>query len=236
MNIAIFCEESQAVCKAMRANGHRAFSFDLQECSGGHPEWHVVGDCLPMLNGNCTFTTKDTHTHTQRGRWDMIICNPPCTHLSVSGARHFEKKRADGRQRDAIELFCQFLKADCERVAIENPVNIISGDYVKQWFPNLCEKYGLPIKPQQTINPFEFGNPARKKTCLWLRGLQNLKATNVVTPKLISYKTRDGRTVTFSEDYCKTGPDRGKGRSKTYSGIAQAMADQWAGKAQEATE
>ena len=108
MKVLVACEESQEVCKAFRAKGHEAYSCDIQDCSGGHPEWHLQVDALELL----------------KLKWDMIIAFPPCTHLAVSGARHFEKKRADGRQREAIEFFCKFLTADCERIAIENPVGI----------------------------------------------------------------------------------------------------------------
>ena len=142
MTILVACEESQEICKAMRERGHRAFSADLQECSGGHPEWHIKGDVLPLLNGDCVFQTLDTRTHTQDGEWDMIIAFPPCTHLAVSGAKYFVKKREDGRQRDGIEFFCQFLVAKCDKISIENPIGIINGDYVTKWFPDLAEKYG----------------------------------------------------------------------------------------------
>lgn len=228
MNVLVACEESQTVCKAFRERGHRAFSCDLQECSGGHPEWHIRGDCLPLLSGNCEFMTADTHTHTQRGRWDLIIAHPPCTHLAVSGARHFEKKRADGRQEDAIKLFCAFLNADCERIAVENPVGIISGEYVNEWFPQLALEYGLPRKPTQIIQPYMFGDPHRKTTCLWLKGLPELIPTNVVSPTLVSYVCKSGKKVTFDE-YMVRGfeGDRAKHRSKTFEGIAQAMAEQW---------
>ncbi len=230
MNILVACEESQRVCKAFRDKGHRAFSCDIQQCSGGHPEWHIQGDVIPLLNGNCEFTTADTHTHThtQVGEWDMIIAFPPCTDLAVSGARHFEKKRLNGSQRASIEFFCKFLEAKCDKVMIENPVNIISGEYVKEHFPDLCEKYNLPIKPTQHIQPFWFGEPIRKKTCYWLKGLPKLKPTNVVEPEIIEYTRKDGRKTTFSKAHCiGLGKDRSKTRSKTAIGIAQAIADQW---------
>jgi site-specific DNA-cytosine methylase len=144
MNILVACEESQEVCKELRKRGHRAFSCDIQDCSGGHPEWHIQSDVTKLVNGDCTFKLQNGSSDRQEGRWDMIIAFPPCTHLAVSGAPHFEKKRADGRQRSGIEFFCLFLNADCEKIAIENPIGIISGDYVKQWFPDLADKYGLP--------------------------------------------------------------------------------------------
>jgi hypothetical protein len=186
-------------------------------------------DVLPLLNGRCSFITMDGQKHTVEGRWDMIIAFPPCTHLAVSGARHFEKKRADGRQREGIEFFCQFLIADCNKVAIENPVGIISGDYMLKWFPEIAERYGLPKKASQTIQPYEFGYPARKATNLWLRGLPTLIATEIVKPNLKSYPRKNGGVHTFSEDYGPGDKTAGSRRSKTYLGIAQAMADQWGG-------
>lgn len=229
MNILVACEESQTVCLAFRAKGHTAFSCDIIDCSGGHPEYHIMGDVLPLLNGNCTFKTCDGITHTITGKWDMILAFPPCTHLAVSGARHFQKKREDGRQRDAIEFFVEFLKADCDRIAIENPIGIISGDYIKQWFPDLVDKYNLPVKQSQIIQPYEFGHNAKKSTCLWLKGLPLLEPTQVVEPELVSYQCKNGKTATFSKDYCNgfKNNERAKSRSKTYKGIAVAMANQW---------
>lgn len=195
-------------------------------------------DVLPLLNGNCSFKTMDGEIHNVNGKWDMIISFPPCTHLAVSGARHFEGKRKDGRQREGIEFFMQFLNADCDKIAVENPVGIISGDYIPKWFPDLVEKYGLPIKPSQVIQPYYFGEPHKKTTCLWLKGLTELQPTKIVEPELISYTKKDGKKVTFSKDYCYsfdgTGAEsRSKMRSKTYMGVAKAMADQWGGIANE---
>ena len=237
MKILIACEESQAVCKAFREKGHEAYSCDIIECSGGHPEWHIQGDVIPLLNrednGNngwhdIYFPTMDGEWHSVE-KWDMIIAFPPCTDLAVSGARHFEKKRADGRQRASIEFFCQFLKADCDKIAIENPIGIISGDYIKQWFPDLAEKYGLPIKPSQIIQPYEYGHNAKKATCLWLKGLPLLKPTEIVEPDLVSYTCKNGKKVTFSRHMVQgfENGERAKSRSKTFAGIAKAMAEQW---------
>ena len=172
----------------MRNLGFEAYSCDIIDQSGNHPEWHIMSDVLQLLNGNCSFKTTDGENHFINGRWDMIIAFPPCTHLAVSGAKHFEKKRADGRQREGIEFFCQFLNADCDRISIENPVNIISGEYIAKWFPDLAEKYGLPIKPTQRIQPYEFGHETKKTTCLWLKGLPKLTSTNIVEPKIRTYK------------------------------------------------
>lgn len=224
MNILIACEESQAVCKEFRAKGHRAFSCDIQECSGGCPEYHIKGDVIPLLNGNCTFTTEDNKTHTIQGKWDIIIAHPPCTDLCVSGARHFEKKRANGSQEKSIRFFVEFLNCNCDKVAIENPVGIIGGKYIDKWFPEFS---GLP-KYTQIIQPYEFGDEHKKTTCLWLKGLPKLVPTNIVKPKLVSYVCNDGRVVTFDEMYVKSFKgERAKHRSKTFPGIAKAMAEQW---------
>jgi site-specific DNA-cytosine methylase len=206
--------------------GHEAYSCDIIECSGGHPVWHIMQDVLPLLNGDCEFMSMDGETHTINGKWDMIIAFPPCTHLAVSGARHFEKKRADGRQREGIEFFCQFLNADCDRIAIENPVGIISGDYVQRYFPDLAEKYGLPKKPTQIIQPYQFGDPHRKTTCLWLKGLAPLTPTNTVEPDIRNYICKNGKKVSFDVIMAKC-KDPGI-RSKTFPGIAKAMT-QWGG-------
>lgn len=229
MKILVACEESQAVTKELRRLGHEAYSCDIIDQSGGHPEWHIMQDVLPLLNGNCAFNTTDGAVHTVAGKWDMLIAFPPCTHLAVSGARHFEGKRADGRQREGIEFFCQFLTADCDRVAIENPVGIIGGEYIPRHFPDLAAKYDLPRQASQRIQPYEFGDPFKKNTCLWLKGLPLLTPTNVVKPELVSYKCANGKIATFSKDYGGGGGENGKRRSKTYPGIAKAMAEQWAG-------
>lgn len=237
MKILVACEESQAVTKELRRLGHEAFSCDIIHCSGGHPEWHIMQDVLPLLNGRCEFNTMDGAHHTLSGKWDMIIAFPPCTHLAVSGARHFEKKRADGRQKEAIEFFCKFLTADCDRIAIENPVGIISGDYIPKWFPDLAEKYGLPRKPVQIIQPYEYGEHARKTTCLWLKSLPLLNPTNIVDPgeivgkgfsvgaSLDMARDENGKIISWND------PRTAKIRSKTFPGTAKAMAEQWAGKA-----
>lgn len=206
MKILVACEESQAVTKELRALGHEAYSCDIQECSGGHPEWHLMQDVTLLL----------------KEKWDMIIAFPPCTHLSVSGARHFEKKREDGRQREAIEFFMQFINADCEKIAIENPVNIIGGDYISKHFPDLVEKYNFP-KGTQRIQPYEFGDSFQKTTCLWLKGLPKLVPTNIVDKgEMVTFKSGKRMPKWFAESAGK-----GKIRSKTFPGIAKAMAVQW---------
>ncbi len=237
MKILVACEESQAVTKELRALGHEAFSCDIIPCSGGHDEWHIMQDVLPLLNGCCHFKTLDRLEHYIE-KWDMIIAFPPCTHLAVSGAAWFEKKRNDGRQEEAIEFFMKILNADCEKIAVENPVNIISGNYIGKHFPLLQLKYEFPIKPTQTIQPYEYGNSARKKTCLWLKGLPKLVPTNIVSPGeflISSGKTysvgasadtardKDGKSIRWND------PRTAKIRSKTFPGIAKAMAEQWTG-------
>lgn len=157
----------------------------------------------------------------------MIIAFPPCTHLAVSGARHFEQKRKDGRQREGIEFFSLFLNADCDKIAIENPIGIISGDYVKEWFPDLVEKNGLPKKPSQIIQPYQFGHKAKKSTCLWLKGLPCLTATEIVEPELVTYTCKSGKQVTFGANMVRGLKERAKDRSKTFHGVAVAMAEQW---------
>ena len=191
MRVLVACEESQAVTKELRLLGHEAFSCDIEPCGGAHPEWHLQEDVVPLLNQ----------------QWDMIIAFPPCTHLAVSGARWFEQKRRDGRQQQGIDFFMEFTNAKCDKIAIENPVGIMSSVW---------------RKPDQIIQPYEYGDKFKKTTCLWLKGLPKLKPTNIVEPNLKTYKC--GKT--FSVDYCGA---NGKQRSKTYPGIAKAIADQWGG-------
>ena len=148
--------------------------------------------------------------HSIPGHWDMIIAFPPCTHLAVSGARWFPEKQRDFRQQKAIVFFMHFALAHCEKVAVENPVGIMSGIY---------------RKPAQIIHPYQFGHPYRKTTCLWLRGLPPLVPTNIVEPDIKSYTTKDGRTVTFDELGWRV--KNARERSKTFQGIADAMAEQW---------
>ena len=186
MKILVACEESQAVTIEMRRLGHEAYSCDILPCSGGHPEWHLQVDALELL----------------KMKWDMILAFPPCTNLAVSGARYFAEKIADGRQQASIDFFMAFANASCERIAIANPIGIMSS----KW-----------RKPDQIIQPWQFGHGETKATCLWLRGLPPLAPTDIV----------EGR----EQRVWKMPPsaDRAKLRSKTYPGIARAMAEQWAG-------
>lgn len=236
MKVLIACEESQTVCKAFRERGHEAYSCDIVECSGGHPEWHIKQDVLPLLNGDCEFVSEDGQKHKISGTWDMILAFPPCTHLAVSGAAWFEKKRADGRQKWGIEFFCNFLNADCEKIVIENPVGIISGKYIKQHFPDLAEKYGLPKEPTQIIQPWQFGDNYSKSTCLWLKGVKPLTPKVTQQPELEWFEWVDKKTGKkkrqpkwFADAWHLPPEERAKVRSKTFPGIAKAMAEQWGG-------
>lgn len=202
VRILIACEESQAVTIEMRRLGHEAYSCDLLECSGGHPEWHIKGDVIPLLNGFCRFQTMDGMWHEIDSRWDMIIAFPPCTDLASSGARHFAQKRADGRQQRSIAFFMMFVNADCDRIAIENPIGIMSSIY---------------RKPDQIVQPWMFGHGETKATCFWLKGMPILVATHIV-------EGREHRVWRMPPS-----ADRARLRSKTYAGIARAMAEQWAG-------
>ena len=177
--------------------GHEAYSCDVIECSGGHPEWHLQQDVTELLEQE----------------WDMIIAFPPCTHLAVSGARHFEQKRRDGRQQQGIDFFMKFANAKCERVSIENPVGIMS----TKW-----------RKPDQIVQPYQFGDPHKKTTCLWLKGLPKLQHTELVEVcDFREYECKSGKIARFSDWINEGGKDRAKNRSKTFPGIAKAMAQQW---------
>lgn len=200
MKVLIACEESQEVCKAFRSRGHEAYSCDVQEPSGGHPEWHIMQDVIPLLNGRCSFKTIDGIEHSINGKWDLIVSFPPCTHLAVSGARYFEQKRKDGRQQQGVDFFMKFVNADCEKISIENPIGIMSTHY---------------RKPDQIIQPWMFGHGETKATCIWLKNLPKLEPTNIV----------DGREQRIWK--MPPGPERAKLRSKTFPGIARAMAEQW---------
>lgn len=231
MRVLVACEESQEVCKAFRALGHEAYSCDVLPPSGGHPEWHIKADVLPLLNGDCSFIALDGAAHTVTGKWDMLLAFPPCTHLSLSGAKHFAKKREDGRQADGIEFFARFFEADCEKIAIENPANIImGGEYIKTYFPALAERYNLPRAASQKIQPWMFGDPYEKTTMLWLKGLPPLKETNVVEPEA-RHVTPSGKTLPgwYSASSKRMQGSRQSVRSKTFPGIARAMAEQFGG-------
>lgn len=221
MRVLVACEESQRVCTAFRELGHEAYSCDLLPCSGGHPEWHIQGDCLPMLNGSCTFQTADTHTHTVEGAWDMIIAHPPCTKTTNAGARHLYRAHHLNipRYYEGLcgkALFTAILAAECEKIAVENPIPSAVFD-----FP----------KPTQYIQPYQFGDRATKKTCLWLKGLEPLHPSDeVARPVYRQFTQKNGKTRrTCWEMEQIGGKNRAQNRSKTFPGIARAMAEQWGG-------
>jgi len=194
MRILVACEESQVVCKAFRKNGHEAFSCDILNCSGGYPEWHIKGDVLEIAK--VKWSIRDS----EKWHWDMIIAFPPCDHLAVSGARWFKEKQADGRQQAGVDFFNFFTNHSCPKIAIENPIGIMSTQY---------------RKPDQIIQPWQFGHGETKSTCLWLKGLPILTPTDIV-------EGREQRIWKMAPS-----PDRAKLRSKTFPGIAEAMAAQW---------
>lgn len=231
MKVLVACEESQTVCKAFRAKGHEAYSCDIQPCSGGHPEWHILGDVITVLNPQkelsdngfdideyIEFSTMDG-AHHEVDRWDLIVAHPPCTYLSNAGAcRLYPKKGQLNQERyekglAAKAFFMKFLEVDCEHIAVENPIP--------------SKVFELPPY-SQIIQPYEYGHPYTKKTCLWLKGLPKLQPTDVVEPL--------GGWVCGNAEIWKKQAAKGrvygkeksaKHRSKTFTGIAQAMADQW---------
>ena len=199
MRVLVACEESQEVCKAFRAKGHEAYSCDIQECSGGHPEWHIQGDALPLL----------------KEKWDLIIAHPPCTYMSKAGTRFMYLTAGNVNQErlekalQAKEFFMQFMNADCDKICIENPTPL--------------KIVGLP-KESQVIQPYQFGHPYSKRTLLWLKGLPELKPTNILTeytPYLPSNTGGFARGKGGSRGVAHNAKDA----SKTFSGIAQAMAE-----------
>lgn len=217
MKVLIACEESQTVCIAFRNKGHEAYSCDIIECSGGHPEWHIKQDVISIINGNCSFKTCDGIIHKVIGEWDILIAHPPCTYMSKAGARWmYPKAKQIDKERlelgiKAKEFFMKFLNANCKKICVENPrpLKIIE----------------LP-KPTQIIQPYEYGHPFSKATCLWLKGLPNLTPTKIIK----DYKPYlPSNTSQFAKG---KGGSRGvvhnaKEASKTFNGIAEAMASQW---------
>ena len=207
MKVLVACEESQEVCKAFRANGHEAYSCDIQEPSGGHPEWHILGDALKAIDGG-QVTTMDGETH-DIGKWDLLIAHPPCTYLSNAGARFLYPKGVLNMERyekgvKAKEFFMKFLNCNCEKVCVENPLP--------------SKIFGLPDY-SQIIQPYEFGHPYKKKTLLWLKNLPYLKPTCVV-------ECHESTKVPGNW-FNAGGKDRQRNRAKTFHGIAKAMAEQW---------
>lgn len=213
--ILIACEESQTVCKAFRNKGFEAYSCDIQEPSGGHPEWHILGDALiPLRSG--IVTTMDGKAH-DVGTWDLLIAHPPCTYLSNAGARHLWKGHELQSDRVMLgiqgrDLFMRFWWADIPLICVENPVP--------------SKVFCLP-QYTQAIQPYQFGHPYTKKTCLWLKGLPPLESTNVVEPAATwcpsgSYSRKHGE-----QHKGMFTTDRAKNRAKTFPGVADAMVEQW---------
>lgn len=230
MKVLVACEESQAVCKAFREKGHEAYSCDILPCSGGHPEWHIQRDVLDYINGDGRplwekrrapfplFRTQDGKWHDLPIRWDLIIAHPPCTYLSNAGARWLYAGGKLNTERyhkglDGKKFFMAMLNADCPRIAVENPI------------PSSI--YGLP-EYSQIIQPYQFGEPWSKKTCLWLKGLEPLQPTEIVEDYK-PYCTSGSYSGTHDTKYKGASRKGGsaKSRSKTFLGIAQAMAEQW---------
>ena len=202
MKILISCEESQTVCKAFRELGFEAYSCDIQDCSGGHPEWHIKGDAI-----------KEAYS----GKYDMMIAHPPCTYISNSGVQHlYNKDGSPNTERwtnleDGCDFFTKLLDAPIKYIAIENPIP---------------HKYGVGLiggKYTQIIQPYQFGHAESKATCLWLKGLPKLTETNNVKELWKSLPKKEAQRL----HYLSPGPQRAKLRSKTFEGFAKAMAYQW---------
>lgn len=220
MKVLIACEESQRVCIAFRERGHQAFSCDIEDCSGGHPEWHIKGDVLKVLNPakqaisgddwyGFKFRTQDGVLHCIDGKWDLIIAHPPCTYLSNAGARFLYPKGVLNEDRlklglAAKDFFMQLYNADCDKICVENPIP--------------SRVFGLP-KYSQAVQPYEHGHPFKKKTCFWLKNLPLLQPTNIVDVR--------ESTKIAGNWFNKGGKDRQKNRAKTFEGIAKAMSQQW---------
>lgn len=206
MKVLVACEESQAVTKEFRAIGHEAYSCDIKNCTGVHPEWHIVGDAVAVAYD---------------GSWDLMIAHPPCTYLAVSGLRWLtnpDGTRNDERyaaQDDALNFVSALMDAPIPMIAIENPVSVISGRI---------------RKADQVVQPYHFGDKARKATCLWLKNLPPLQPTNIVEPEY--YESSTGKRYDkWWWDTCliQDLTERAAVRSKTFAGIAKAMAQQWGG-------
>ena len=235
MKVLVACEESQTVCKAFRKRGHEAYSCDIIDCSGGHPEWHIKGDVLPLLHpkwydlnrdgeGNqwegYKFQTVDGKIHQFEGKWDLIIAHPPCTYLCMSSQKHcnvevYGQKAVEriAKRNEAVEFFMQFVNSDCDKIAIENPVGVMTRYY---------------RKADQYIQPLQFGHPTSKKTGLWLKGLPKLTPTKIVEQEFhISGTGRAWDKWFWDSSVIQDRAERSRFRSKTFEGIAEAMAEQW---------
>ena len=220
MKVLVACEESQRVCNAFRKLGHEAYSCDIIECSGGHPEWHILGDALKVINGNCDFTTQDGEKHTIIGKWDLLIAHPPCTYLTNASAVRMRVKGEIVPERyakamEAKEFFMKFINADCDRICVENPVPL--------------KIVNLPPYTQ-IIQPWQFGHPYSKRTCLWLKGLPKLEPTNIITEGVQPYVNGGCKDAYGNYRRFQGRKERDpKTRSKTFEGIAEAFAIQWGG-------
>lgn len=220
LKVLIACEESQRVCIEFRKLGHEAYSADIQEPSGGYPEWHIHGDVLKVLNGG-EFSTMNGESHNV-DKWDLIIAHPPCTYLSnagacrlykvINGRTYIERERFE-KGLDGKEFFMSCYNAECEHIAVENPI------------PSAI--YRMPPYTQ-SIQPYEYGEPYSKKTCLWLKGLPNLEPTKILTEykPYVSCGTSKNKGNKDKSGVSRSG-GAAKVRSKTFRGIAQAMAQQW---------
>lgn len=220
MKILVACEESQAVTKELRHLGHEAYSCDIIECSGGRPEWHIMQDVLPLLNGNCEFKTMDGKSHTISGKWDMIIAHPPCTYLTAAGAANIPKHPERIQLGfEAAEFLMKILKSDCDEIAVENPPPM--------------KRFGLPSY-DQLVRPYMFGEINNKPICFWLKGLPLLHPTNIVskdTDMVRWVHKTTGKKKSCSKWYNTNTHIHRIHRSKTFPSIAKAMAEQWAGEA-----
>ena len=225
MKILVACEESQAVTIELRKLGHEAYSCDIIECSGGHPEWHIRWDALALINGNCSFMTENHELHHIDSKWDMIIAFPPCTYLTAAGACRMypEKGHIDperySKAQEAKRFFMAFYNADCDKVAIENPKPL-----------RVVE---LPVESQR-VQPYEYAENEdeffTKMTYLWLKGLPQLKPLRTDKPENTRPFVNAGSKRANGEPRKMTGcRSTAMDRSKTFKGIAKAMAEQWAG-------
>ena len=221
MKVLVACEESQTVCKAFREKGHEAYSNDLQKCSGGVPEWHILMDSRAVMNGGVM--RLETGKKIVIDEWDLIIAHPPCTYLTISATRHHSLAKTpinwiNARTKNrilAMDFFMDCINAHADKIAVENPVGIMNTTY---------------RKPDQIIQPYQFGHPVSKKTCLWLKGLPPLMPTQWEEPEKDQYgcsgparyvRDENGKILSWND------PRTAKERSKTYEGIAKAMAEQW---------
>ena len=233
MKVLVACEESQRVCTAFREKGHEAYSCDIIDCSGGHPEWHIKQDVLSILNPHqisnsfygIVFRTEDGEAHKIEGKWDLIIAHPPCTYLTNCAARHYSLRVTSAqkvverwkKRAEAAIFFMFFILADCDKIAVENPVGFMNTAYGK---------------PQQIVHPYMFADSINdaeqyvtKATCLWLKGLPKLKINNLPKPNNAELYGRmpSGKARTWADTYSRNASVR----SKTFPGIAKAMAEQW---------